>query len=497
VQSGKVVKTLFFDHGRIVFAASNLKKDRLGEALVALGRITEEQFRKASAVVVQDRNKRFGEALVSAGILDKQEVGRSVARQVKRIVLSLFPFADGVATFDERSCPVPLEYMVSLSVHRVLYDGIQTMDKEPLVLAGLGDLDRRVKLAPVAPFEFNPGEARKDEVEILEQAQRRSSIRRLAWMPGGLSFPRLRTTYALVASGLLVDADKAEDAQAQPVIHMETGTFLLSALRRQPDPTGAEAVRKEVAQELENSAHLDRESWLRVSRSAPREELIRALEEKMERYHALREATGEDDAVRTDIEVILGRVSAMLRLARQTPEEPSVPAPAAAPSAPAPEPPPPPAASAPAPPSVASSSAAGTSNFAGNAQIEHLLMEAEVRMTVSDYANAIKVYAKLVEVAPNIASYRARLAIAMASYPKTAKQAEREFLEATRLDPDNADIHYQFGMYYKIMKQRARALAEMQTAVRLNRRHALARKEMESLGKEGGPITISLKKLFK
>ena len=45
VRSGKTVKTIFFDHGRIVFAASNLKKDRLGEALVALGRITDEEFR--------------------------------------------------------------------------------------------------------------------------------------------------------------------------------------------------------------------------------------------------------------------------------------------------------------------------------------------------------------------------------------------------------------------------------------------------------------------
>src|SRR6266487_2794940 len=35
VRSLKLVKTIFFDHGRIVFAASNLKKDRLGEALVA------------------------------------------------------------------------------------------------------------------------------------------------------------------------------------------------------------------------------------------------------------------------------------------------------------------------------------------------------------------------------------------------------------------------------------------------------------------------------
>ena len=93
-------------------------------------------------------------------------------------------------------------------------------------------------------------------------------------------------------------------------------------------------------------------------------------------------------------------------------------------------------------------------------------------------------------------AYCVRLAIAMASYPRTAKQAEREFLEALRLEPDNADLHYQFGMYYKVMKQRARALAELETAVRLNApRHGPPR--------AGGPLAegfdtvLSLKKLFR
>ena len=39
----------------------------------------------------------------------------------------------------------------------------------------------------------------------------------------------------------------------------------------------------------------------------------------------------------------------------------------------------------------------GSSGFEGQAQIEHLLMEGEVRMTVADYANAVKVYEKLVD----------------------------------------------------------------------------------------------------
>jgi tetratricopeptide (TPR) repeat protein len=129
-------------------------------------------------------------------------------------------------------------------------------------------------------------------------------------------------------------------------------------------------------------------------------------------------------------------------------------------------------------------------------QIEHLLMEGEVRMTVSDYANAYRTYAKLVDLAPDNPGYRIKLAIAMAFYPTTAKQAEREFLEAVRLEPHNADIHYQFGLYYKAMRVRSRAITEMQTAVRLNPRHKQARQELEAMSPKDSALT-SLKKLFR
>jgi len=480
VQSGRIVKTVFFDHGRIVFAASNLKKDRLGEALVALGRITDEQFTRVSALLKEEgRKRRFGDALVQSGVLDKNEVGRSVARQVDRIVLSLFEFTEGVSAFEERPCAIPLEYMVSLSIHRVLYDGIRLMHNQDLVRSGLGDLDRRVSLAAVTPFAFDMKECPAEERDILEQARRKVTLRRLGWQPGGLSFPRLRACYALVAAGVLLDENMPVEPAAQPVVMMETGTFLLSRLRHQPDPSAHEAIRQELAEELERSAHLDREGWLKVSRNAPREELIKALEDKMERYHNLRDAAGDDEQLKTDLDVILGRAAAMLRLARQ-----------------APAPPPPPALAPPAAPTAAPDVRPADGSMAGMAQVEHLLLEGEVRMTVSDYANAVKVYEKLVNIAPKVAQYRVRLAIAMAGYPRTAKLAEREFLDALALEPNNADIHYQFGLYYKVMKQRARALAEMQTAVKINPRHRLARAELEVLSPKDSAL-VSLKKLFK
>jgi tetratricopeptide (TPR) repeat protein len=490
IRSGKTVKTVFFDHGRIVFAASNLKKDRLGEALVALGRITDEQFEAASALVRADRKKRFGDALVHAGVLDKQELGRSVARQVNHIVVSLFSLTEGVGAFEERPSAIPLEYMVSLSLHRLLYDGIRTMKSHALVGAGLGDLDRRVTLAEVPPFSFDPGECAEEEVDILEHAKRGATLRRLAWQPGGLALSRLRAVYALLAGGILQETAGALKVAAlfEPVVQMETGTFLLSALQHRPDPSGRQAIRQEVDAELERSARLDREAWLKISRQAPREELIKALEEKMERYHSLLDAAGDDEALKTDLEVILGRASAMLRLARGGASDPgAVPVDLEPPPVPAPRP----------EPLAASAPVAAGSGFAGQAQIEHLLMEGEVRMTVSDYLQAAKVYARLVSLQPTVAAHRVRLAIALASSPRTAKTAEREFLEALRLEPESADLHYQFGLYYKVMKQRARALGEMQTAVRLNPRHRLAREELEILATPKDNALLNLKKLFK
>ncbi|HJS57357.1 MAG TPA: DUF4388 domain-containing protein, partial [Vicinamibacteria bacterium] len=330
VRSGKVVKTVYFDHGRIVFAASNMKKDRLGEALLALGRITDEEFSRASALVASDQRRRFGEALVQAGVMDKKEVGSAVSRQVKQIVVSLFSLTEGAASFVERACPIPLDYMVSLSLHRMLYMGIKAMKGgEELVLAGLGNLDQWVKLSAVPPFPFGVRKCSAEELEILEQAQRRVTLRRLGWGKGGLSPARLKAAYGLVASGVLEVADALSHAD-QPVVQMETSTFLLSALRTRPDPSARDALRLEVQEELQRSARLDREAWLRVSRTAPREEIVRALEEKMERYHALLEAVGDDASLRTDIELVLGRASTMLRLARTAP----LPAPAAEAKAP-------------------------------------------------------------------------------------------------------------------------------------------------------------------
>jgi tetratricopeptide (TPR) repeat protein len=129
--------------------------------------------------------------------------------------------------------------------------------------------------------------------------------------------------------------------------------------------------------------------------------------------------------------------------------------------------------------------------------LEQLQLDGDVRMKIQDFAGASQIFGRLVEKAPRVAAYRVRLAIAMTCWPPTARQAEREFLQATRLEPDNGWIHFQFGLYYKRMGLRNRALAELRAAVSLDPKDAEARRELEAISPNDAALTTLKKRLLK
>ena len=417
VRMGRRAKTIFFDRGALVFAASNAKKDRLGESLVALGRLSEEQFESASALMRQDRRGRFGEALQAAGLMDEKEVGRAVAMQVQRIVLSLFPRTDGVASFEERACPIPPEYMVSLSPHRLLYRGIKSMRSPALIRIGIGELERDVVIADVAPFTYAPERASKEEQNLLDAATRAISLHKLVSFGGSVNPQRLRTAYSLVASGILQDS-KASLDDSHPVIQIDTRDFVLSS--REP-PAGA-------------------------ATPTP----------------TARKKGG--DASAAEIELDLG-------IAEPRPHEQTRP--------PAPV-----------------EAMAGAADAAVETEVEELERQIDLHVTINNHAELLKIYARLAELQPDAVRHRKALAVTMTRFAGTLKQAERQFLEALRLDPDDPDLHYQYGRYYEKLNQKGRARAEYRLALSLSPRHRMARKALEAVAPRDSALS-SLKRLFK
>jgi len=122
-------------------------------------------------------------------------------------------------------------------------------------------------------------------------------------------------------------------------------------------------------------------------------------------------------------------------------------------------------------------------------------MEGNIRMSVGDFSNAVRTYTRLVQLQPDVADHFVRLGSAMARSPRTARQAEAEFQEAVRLAPNNAEMRFQLGMYYKAMNVRSRSIAEFRAALELNPRHKKAQAELEGVGPQDSALG-SIKKML-
>jgi len=143
-----VCRSVFFEAGRIVFAASDDPNERLGELLVREGLITLEQFERAAAQL--DSGKRLGTALVEAGHLTQESLSRSVLGQVRSIVLGLFSWEEGEYAFDEG--PLQGEDSIQLGVPtgELILEGTRQIRSFTLLRRGVGSPRARYRLAPEA-----------------------------------------------------------------------------------------------------------------------------------------------------------------------------------------------------------------------------------------------------------------------------------------------------------------------------------------------------------
>lgn len=86
--TGRGIKRLFFQDGDVIFAASNLIDDRLGEVIYRSGMITLEQM--AESAVKVNRSNKFGKVLLNSGIFTTVDLWHALKFQVYEIVRSVF-----------------------------------------------------------------------------------------------------------------------------------------------------------------------------------------------------------------------------------------------------------------------------------------------------------------------------------------------------------------------------------------------------------------------
>jgi tetratricopeptide (TPR) repeat protein len=557
IHLGSGIKTVYFDHGFVVFAASNLKRDRLGESMIEAGRISRHEFAVAS-MLMKGSKRKFGEALVQAGVISEEDLGREVAMQVNRIVLSLFKSKEGVYSFDERGTVIPVDLMVSLSIYRIVLEGIRHMSDGKLILAGLPPLNTVVRVAERPPFTVEPRKLKPIEQTILKNARTATPlgglVQDMQQSERGLA---LRASYGLYAAGLL---ENAVEGKKRPLkVQEETGVFVLSEIQRKFAKIRATNARQEILMEFDRLDRTPEQELLAVD--TPGEAGVRdAYEKRRSAWEEKRSSVEDQHTLVAKIDVIQERLrKAYERMLSEcldendeseveehpkileTPTDQSLP---------------------PldeelfdelgieSPPAVEVVEAAGADSQRADApgeeevgvvelveeatgsllvgeteakisdaaeapstakekpgvqlfgaarveRVRQLLRDVKLHFQVKDWEHAVSLLYELVELEPEEANHHAMLARAMARHPVMRKDAERHFIEALRLAPQDADLHYSLGLYYKSFGMHSRAQHSFRTAIRINPNHEDAKKHISAGGKNAkDPLRDMFKKIF-
>ncbi|RMG15874.1 MAG: DUF4388 domain-containing protein [Planctomycetota bacterium] len=89
VNDGKREKKIFFAEGEITLLSTS-RRQRIGDLLIASGKITEEDLDLALKLQKQSRNKKLGEILVEEGFCEQEDIGRLLRMQVEDELYDLF-----------------------------------------------------------------------------------------------------------------------------------------------------------------------------------------------------------------------------------------------------------------------------------------------------------------------------------------------------------------------------------------------------------------------
>ena len=119
-----------------------------------------------------------------------------------------------------------------------------------------------------------------------------------------------------------------------------------------------------------------------------------------------------------------------------------------------------------------------------------LLRDVKIHFQVQDWKGAVTLLYKLVALEPLNANYRGFLAKAMSKHPSTRRKAVGHFIEALRLAPKDADLHYSLGLCYRSFGLRYRAGVEFRAALRIEPRHEEAKSHLFNDGDCGEPKKV-------
>jgi tetratricopeptide (TPR) repeat protein len=453
VRTEGVTKALFLQSGRLVFASSTSDEDKLGEQLIRLGRISRAEFVAAFAQVAAGR-KRLGEVLVGTGALAEEEVGGLVARQVQRIVLSLFTWTNGEMGFRAIANPAPPDLAVDLSTDRLLFEGARLYRDVGRLERALGNPGQRLHCVTPPPFDMVRVTLTPVERAVLDHA--RAGLR-VADVLSEVE-PRPLTVcalYAAIAGGLI---ETGEMPTSQPAVEPEIAGFRVATVSA-PLP-GAEDPTDRILRVFETLPRASHYEILELKLDATSQDVEAAYRRLSEQDQQDSRSMVGDVRLDSALDAIRARRREAYETLRDGKRREAYDRSLSG---------------------HGETSRQGAATAESHADALRLGREASGLLQRGERDAAVSLLLRAVDADPQERSVRRQLAVALADHPKLWQQAERHFRVALDLDPRDIDLRCRLARYHRRAGMLARARLQVEAALRLDPESGPALAELEAI----------------
>ncbi|WPB73309.1 response regulator [Archangium violaceum] len=129
LKQGSVLKVVYFEAGRPVYAASNLAHERFGRFCVRRGVLPEAKQQEVAALA-REQNLRTSDAMMRLGLLDTRKYPQLIEEQVKEILWSTFSWTEGAYGFSPTRPPRSGLVKLSMFPGDLILEGV--LRSEPL-----------------------------------------------------------------------------------------------------------------------------------------------------------------------------------------------------------------------------------------------------------------------------------------------------------------------------------------------------------------------------
>jgi Domain of unknown function (DUF4388) len=158
VERRSVQKRIILREGNIFSSWSNDPRESLGQFLIRLRLLTEEQLFKA-LLEQEDKGRLLGSLLVAEGVLTEDDLKRALKAKAEETIFDLFLWPSGQFEFHEGEIPDNILITFETPVTPVILEGIRRVDEWQRIKA----------VFPSMETTFKPGSSPIDATDPVEK----------------------------------------------------------------------------------------------------------------------------------------------------------------------------------------------------------------------------------------------------------------------------------------------------------------------------------------